>query len=66
MKLANTGLAILSLLLGIFIIVYSKVKPSLSFNFGLVIGILLMTNGGLRLWLYYFRRNKSKKGTGER
>ncbi|MBI4331735.1 MAG: hypothetical protein HY673_10690 [Chloroflexi bacterium] len=58
MRLAHIGLAILSLLLGIFIIVYSLVQTTLSVNLGLLIGIMLLLNGSLRLWMHHFRKQR--------
>ncbi len=56
MKLANLGLAIFSLGLGIFVIGYSLVRPSLSLNVGLMIGVALLLNGSFRIWLHKLRR----------
>lgn len=57
MRKVNFGLAMLSLVLGIFIIAISFVKrPALSLSLGLIIGVLLLINGSVRLWLYRFYR----------
>ena len=57
MRKLNYGLALLSLFLGLFIIVISFLKrPALSLTLGLMIGVLLLINGSVRLWLYRFHQ----------
>lgn len=57
MRKLNYGLALLSLFLGLFIVVVSFLKrPALSLTLGLMIGVLLLINGSVRLWLYRFHQ----------
>lgn len=55
MRRLNYGLALLSLVLGVFIIAISFLqRPALSLSLGLMIGVLLLINGSVRLWLNRF------------
>jgi len=57
MRKLNYGLALLSLFLGLFVIAISFLKrPALSLTLGLMIGVLLLINGSVRLWLYRFHQ----------
>lgn len=48
----NLIFGIISLFLGLALIILSVAQGSLSLNLGLIVGVLLLLNGAVRLWLF--------------
>jgi hypothetical protein len=58
MRTLNYVLAIASLVVGITLCIFAFAIEGLSTTLGVILGILLVINGGLRLWIL---KNQSRK-----